>query len=92
MALVWFYLQINDKPNQKLSDELLRMFDRNDFNSAFIWLMLHDETGMDKTDLEMKQLISKHFETDTGWYLFFPNSAVEEVCHVFRAAFFFPNF
>ena len=41
------------------------MFDRNDFNSALIWLMLHDETGMDKTDLEMKQLISKHFETGT---------------------------
>ena len=63
--MVWFYLQINDKPNQKLIDQVLGLFDRNDFNSAVIWLMLHDETGMDKTDLEMKQLISKHFETDT---------------------------
>ena len=65
MALVWFYLQINCKANEKLIDELLGMFDRNDFNSALIWLMLHDETGMNETDVQMKHLISNHFETDT---------------------------
>ena len=70
MALVWFYLQIHGKPNEKLISELLEMFDRDAFNSALIWLMLHDETGMNKTDLEMKRLIWKHFETDaelTDW-------------------------
>ena len=64
IALVWFYLQINGKPNEKLIDELLGVFDRNDFKSAFIWLMLHDEEEMDITALQMKELISKHFETD----------------------------
>ena len=32
--------------------------------------MLHDEEEMDKTALQMKELISKHFETDnelTNW-------------------------
>jgi len=64
MALVWFYLQINGKPNEKLIDELLWTFDRNDFNSAFIWLMMDDEEGINKTELQMKKLISKHFETE----------------------------
>ena len=64
IALVWFYLQINGKPNEKLIDELLGVFDRNDFKSALIWLMLHDEEEMDITALQMKELISKHFETE----------------------------
>ena len=65
MALVWFYLQIHGKPNEKLISELLEMFDRDAFNSALIWLMLHDEAGMNETELQMKLLISKHFETNT---------------------------
>ena len=64
IALVWFYLQINGKPNEKLTNELLGMFDRNDFNSALFWLMLHDEEEMDTTALDMKELISKHFENE----------------------------
>ena len=64
MALVWFYLQINGKPNEKLIDELLEMFDRNDFNSVLIWLMVDDEEGMNETELQMKKLILKHFEND----------------------------
>ena len=61
IALVWFYLQINGKPNEKLINELLGMFDRNDFNSALLWLMLHDEEEMDTTALDMCELISIHF-------------------------------
>ena len=63
IALVWFYLQINGKPNEKLIDELLGVFDRNDFNSALLWLMLHDEEEMDIMALEMKELILKHFQS-----------------------------
>ena len=64
IALVWFYLQINGKPNEKLINELLGMFDRNDFNSALLCLMLQDEEEMDTAALQMKELISKHFETE----------------------------
>ena len=64
MALVWFYLQINGKPNEKLIHELLWTFTDNDFNRAFIWLMMDDEEGMNETELQMKKLISKHFEND----------------------------
>ena len=64
IALVWLYLQINGKPNEKLINELLGMFDRNDFNSALLWLMLHDEGEMDTMALDMRKLISKHFQND----------------------------
>ena len=62
--MVWLYLQINGKPNEKLIDELRWTFDDNDFNRAFIWLMMDDEEGMNETELQMKKLISKHFEND----------------------------
>ena len=86
MALVWFYLQINGKPNEKLLDELLWTFNDNDFNRAFIWLMMDDEEGMNETELQMKKLISKHFETEneltnlTNWskYIF------KQVAIIFR--------
>ena len=64
IALVWFYLQINGKPNEKLIDELIGAFDRNHFNRALLWLMLHDEEEMDTTAVQMKQLISKHFQNE----------------------------
>ena len=63
-------MQINDKSNEKLLNESIWTFDRNDFQIAVSCLLLHDEEEMDKTALQMKELISKHFETDnelTNW-------------------------
>ena len=57
-------MQINGKPNEKLIDELIGAFDRNHFNRALLWLMLHDEEEMDTTAVQMKQLISKHFQNE----------------------------
>ena len=45
-------------------------FDRDDFKSAVTCLILYDEEEKDKMALQMKELISKHFETDrelTDW-------------------------
>ena len=39
-------------------------FDRVDFKNAVTCLILHDEDEVDKTTLQMKELISKHFEND----------------------------
>ena len=71
LALVWLYLQINGKPNEKLlNEQTMWTFDRDDFKSAITCLILDDEDEMDKTELQMKELISKHFEKDkqlTDW-------------------------
>ena len=63
-ALIWLYLQIIGKPNEKLHNELRWTFDRTDFKGAVTCLMLDDEEEMDKTALQMKGLISKHFDSD----------------------------
>ena len=66
-ALIWLYLQINGKPSEKLQNELRwpsMGFDRNDFKSAITCLILDDEEETDKTALQMKGLISKHFDSD----------------------------
>ena len=68
--MIWLYLQINGKPSEKLQNELLWTFDRTDFKSAVTCLMLDDGEETDKTALQMKELISKHFENDkqlTDW-------------------------
>ena len=71
MALIWLYLQINGKPNEKLlKEENIWTFHRDDFKSAVTFLMLHDEEEMDKIAIQMRELISKHFENDmqlTDW-------------------------
>ena len=71
MALIWLYLQINGKPNEKLlKEENIWTFHRDDFKSAVTCLILYDEKEKDKLALQMKELISKQFETDkelTEW-------------------------
>ena len=64
-GLVWLYLQINGKPNEKmLNERSMWTFDRVDFKSAITCLILDDEDEMDKTELQMKELITKHFDND----------------------------
>ena len=62
--MIWLYLQINGKPSEKLQNELLWTFDYNDFKNAVTCLMLDDKEEVDKTAVQMKELISIHFEND----------------------------
>ena len=69
-------MQINGKPNEKLLNEKdIWTFHHRDFKSAVTCLILNDELEIDQPALRMKELISKHFETDkqlTDWskYIF----------------------
>ena len=71
LAMIWLYLQIDGKLNEKLlNEQSMWTFDRNDFKNAVTCLILYDEMEKDKLALQMKELISKQFETDkelTDW-------------------------
>ena len=62
---------MNSKLNEKLlNEQTLWTIDRDDFKSAVTCLILDNEDEMDKTTLQMKELISLHFENDrqlTDW-------------------------
>ena len=62
---------MNGKLNEKLlNEQTVWTFDRDDFKSAVTCLILYDEKEKDKMALQMKELISKQFETDkelTDW-------------------------
>ena len=56
---------MNSQLNEKLlNEQTLWTFDRDDFKSAITCWILDDEDEMETTMLQMKELISKHFEND----------------------------
>ena len=60
-------MQINGKPNEKLLNETdIWTFNHRDFKSAVTCLILNDELEIDQPALRMKELISKHFETESS--------------------------
>ena len=62
LALIWLYLQIIGKPVERLlSEENLWTFDRNDFEKACLFLMIENAVYQGESELQMRELISKHF-------------------------------
>ena len=65
-ALIWLYLQIIGKPVERmLAEEKLWTFDRNDFEKACLFLVLENAVYRDESALQMRELISKHFTSET---------------------------
>ena len=64
LALIWLYLQIIGKSTERFLNETnFWTFDRTDFKIAVACLVFNDDK-MDQTALKMKELISKHFQSD----------------------------
>jgi len=65
LALIWLYLQIIGTPVERmLAEENLWTFDRNDFEKACLFLMLENAVYREKSALQLRELISKHFSSE----------------------------
>ena len=65
MALIWLYLQIIGKPVERLlSIQDLWTFDRNDIEKAADFLILKNQFHLDRSALEMRELLSQHFTSE----------------------------
>ena len=71
MALIWIYLQIiGPAADRLLSEEDLWTIDRTDFEKASLFLLLKHPAYQDPSALEMRELISVHFNSEnefTEW-------------------------
>ena len=71
LALIWIYLQIiGPAADRLLSEEDLWTIDRTDFEKASLFLLLKNPAYQDPTALEMRELISVHFNSEnqfTEW-------------------------
>lgn len=69
--MVWLYLQIfGPSVERLLSEKCLWMFTRDDFEKAALFLLLKNPTSRDSSAVEMRKLISNHFESEmelTQW-------------------------
>ena len=64
--MIWLYLQIIGAPAQRLlSEKELWTFDRNDLEKACLFLVLDNAVNQDESALQMRELISKHFLTES---------------------------